>query len=407
MKEDLYVYDTLCMIFRDGRWGDRALASVREQSRAFVTNAVYGILDRNITFDYIISALTVKKPKNQVCILLKMGLYYIDYMDSVPDYAAVDRIVECAARVGKREIKGFINAVLRKYIDVGVAYPKDGAERISVATSTPLWLVKKFIEQYGEEQCERFLCVTKFTKQHIRPNLRMLCLAELYSHLDKQHIDYIKTDNGCFVDWGRNLYDLFDKGLITIQSRTSMACCESAQVKDGMRVLDMCSAPGGKAIYLSELAAISIKCCDNKERRVHLIESYAERMKSRGLDCIVADATVYHKGLGKFDIVLCDVPCSGFGVAKSKPDIYLRRKERDISALSAIQSKILCNASGYVKDGGRIIYSTCTILREENEDIVARFVEQSDDFKLISEKKYLPDGKGADGFYIAVMEKSL
>jgi len=130
MKEDLYVYDTLCMIFRDGRWGDRALASVREQSRAFVTNAVYGILDRNITFDYIISALTVKKPKNQVCILLKMGLYYIDYMDSVPDYAAVDRIVECAARVGKREIKGFINAVLRKYIDLGVAYPKDGAEHI-------------------------------------------------------------------------------------------------------------------------------------------------------------------------------------------------------------------------------------------------------------------------------------
>ena len=105
--------------------------------------------------------------------------------------------------------------------------------------------------------------------------------------------------------------------------------------------------------------------------------------------------------------MLCDVPCSGFGVAKSKPDIYLRRKESDISALSAIQSKILSNASGYVKDGGRIIYSTCTILREENEDIVARFVEQSDDFKLISEKKYLPDGKGADGFYIAVMEKSL
>ncbi|MDE6550008.1 MAG: hypothetical protein K2M44_00680 [Clostridia bacterium] len=405
MKEDLYVYDTLCMIFRDGRWGDRALASVREDSRAFVTNAVYGILSKNVTLEYIISSIAQKRPKNQISILLKMGLYYIDYMDSLPNYAAVDRIVECASRVGKGDVKGFINAVLRKYIDKGITYPKDKAENISVRTSTPLWLVKKYIEQYGIEQCERFLGVPKFTKQHIRPNLRLWNKDDLYSRLDSMNVDYVKSNNGCFISWSKQLYGLFDQGLITIQSPTSMMCCESSDVKDGMRVLDMCSAPGGKAVYLSELADITVKCCDNRQHRVDLIASYAERMKSSGIECVLSDATVFHVEYGAFDRVMCDVPCSGFGVAMSKPDIYLRRQESDISSLAAVQSRILRNAAKYVNCGGRIIYSTCTTLREENEDIVDGFIKDNNHFNLVSQRNFLPDGKGVDGFYIAVIER--
>ncbi|MDE5618193.1 MAG: hypothetical protein K2I79_01750, partial [Clostridia bacterium] len=351
MREDLFVYDTLCRIYRDGSWCAKALNEIRQDSRAFVTNAVYGIVSNDVKFNYIISQLIPKKPKNQVLILLKMGLYYIDYMSAMPDYAAVNRVIDCAEHIGKGAVKGLINAVLKRYIREGVNMPEDKARCLSVQTSTPLWLVEKYIQQYGYDIAKSFLSVPKFTKQHIRANKNKISNYELYAILDNMQVEYEKDERGCFVNWSTKLADCFNKGDITVQSLTSMFCCESAGVKDGMSVLDMCSAPGGKAVYLSELADISVTCCDIKAHRLQLIESYISRMGAKKLICVFQDAQIYNSKLGNFDVVLCDVPCSGFGVVESKPDIYLHREEKDIGEIVKIQKNILYNAAKYVVQG--------------------------------------------------------
>ena len=189
-----------------------------------------------------------------------------------------------------------------------------------------------------------------------------------------------------------------------MQSLTSMKCCLKARVGDGDKVLDMCSAPGGKAVYLSELANIEITCCDLHEHRVELIKKYAERMGAENLKYMVCDCA-QSRFAPEYDVVLCDVPCSGLGVAASKPDIYLRRKRDDIPALAEKQQAILNNAAFAVKNGGKIVYSTCTTLKEENFDVVSEFLRTHVNFDLEYSNQYLPDGKGEEGFYVAVIRR--
>ena len=177
-----------------------------------------------------------------------------------------------------------------------------------------------------------------------------------------------------------------------------------AEVAAGENVMDMGSAPGGKSIYLGELADIKVTCCDIHEQRVELIKAYAGRMGADNLEYKVCDCAV-EPFKPVYDVVLCDVPCSGLGVAASKPDIYLRRKREDITALSQKQSAILNNAAGAVKNGGKIVYSTCTTLKEENFDVVSEFLRTHINFDLEFSNQFLPDGKGEEGFYAAVLRR--
>ena len=208
------------------------------------------------------------------------------------------------------------------------------------------------------------------------------------------------SDKGFYVEEHSQINYLFDEGKITYQSPSSMliaeVCAENAQ-----NILDVCSAPGGKSVYMYELTKGKITSCDLHFHRVGLIIAYAKRMGAK-LNAMQMDASEFKKDFEKkFDSVLCDVPCSGIGVRYSKPDTLLNRQESDIPELCALQEKILANSSKYVKNGGKLVYSTCTIFREENQRVVERFLSENRDFVLDKEIAIIPGINGNDGFYLA------
>lgn len=404
-------YDVLAKIYKEDAFSSIELNKrvVGANNQAVVTRLVYGVLQKDIELDYYISALTTKKPSKTILILLKLGLYCLKYMDSFPDYAVVDEVVDLCEKLGKRQLKGFVNSTLKTFISKGktIDLPKDNIGKLSVKYSIPLWLSKAYIKQYGLEKAEEFLSVEEFTKEHIRNNPFVWTLDELKKDLDKQGIEYIQSiADGLFVDNSAYIKKLNNDGKITYQSMTSMLAVKALDMKDNESLLDMCSAPGGKAVYASQLADIKVVACDIHEHRLQLINSYANRIGVKSITTMLNDGCGYNNDFDKkFDKVLCDVPCSGLGVAGKKPDIYLRSSMEKVEEISKIQYQILTNASKYTKDNGRIVYSTCTTLREENYNIVGRFVKENKDWQILDCKNYLPDGKGTDGFFIAVLEK--
>lgn len=411
MNDYRAVYDILSDIFRQGAYASAALSRRIDsaRNRDFVTRFVYGVLGRDVELEWYIGAMVPRKPRGGVEILLKMGMYCILYMDSVPDYAAVNNIAQLAKNVGKGASVGFINGVLKNFCKNRPDTPQDGAEALSVEASVPLWIVKACIKQYGYDTARAFLTVVPEEREHMRVDTSRISVADMCKKLDKLVVEYAPDpdlDDSLFVRNSPKLKKLFDEGYFTYQSRCSMMCCKAAKVADGSRVLDMCAAPGGKAVYLSSLADnVSVTACDIYPHRVKLIQDYARRMH-RTIDVRLADATVPREEFfGAFDTVLCDVPCSNLGVAAKKPDVYLFKDAERVSPLVEIQYKILCNAARYVRDGGRIVYSTCTFLKEENGDVIERFLKDRSEFVRESERQYLPDSHGTDGFFVAMLAR--
>lgn len=404
-------YDILAKIYKEDAFSSIELNKRigGASNQAVVTRIVYGVLQRDTELEYYLSEFARKRPNKSVVVLLKEAMYCLMYMDSFPDYAVVDESVELCADIGKRELKGFVNGILKAFIAAGkrADLPKDRAQRLSVTASVPLWLVKAYVKQYGYDKTESFLLADEFTKEHIRNNARIWTLAELKKALDAEKTEYVESAaGGLFVDNSALIKRLNAEGRITYQSMTSMLAVQALEVKDGEKMLDACAAPGGKSVYASELADVDITSCDVHEHRVELIKSYAARMGAEKIEAVVSDATQYYAQYDKaFDKILCDVPCSGLGVAAKKPDIYLRSSMEKVEELSRVQYAILSNVSRYLKDGGRLVYSTCTTLREENYNVVGRFVKENPDWKITRHDNYLPDGKGCDGFFIAVLEK--
>lgn len=404
-------YDILAKIYKEDAFSSIELNKriSGASNQAIVTRLVYGVLQKDTELEYYLSEFTQKRPNKSVAVLLKEAMYCLLYMDSFPDYAVVDESVDLCEKIGKRQLKGFVNGVLKSFISAGkrAELPKDKDERLSVTASVPLWLVRAYIRQYGFDKTQEFLSVDEFTKEHIRNNSRFWTLAQLQSALDEHGIAYIESSaGGLFVDNCAYVKELSAQGKITYQSMTSMLAVQSLEVKNGEKMLDLCAAPGGKSVYASELADIEITACDIHEHRLELIKAYVSRMKAKGIKTVLNDATEYNDGFySAFDKVLCDVPCSGLGVAGKKPDIYLRSSMQKVMELSEVQYKILSNAARYVKSGGRLVYSTCTTLREENYNVVGKFVKENPEWQVLRHENYLPDGKGCDGFFIAVLER--
>ncbi|MDE6870257.1 MAG: hypothetical protein K2J75_05965, partial [Clostridia bacterium] len=367
---------------------------------------VYGVLQKDVQLEYYLAKVTNKRPSKTVAILLKLGMYTLTYINSIPRYAVVDSLVTICEKYGKRQLKGFVNSTLKNFDASQISLPNDRFEALSVEMSVPLWLVKAYSKQYGFDRTKEFLSVDTFTKEHIRPNLKWLTLEQLKDKLEAQNIEYIQSvAGGFFVDNDAYIKLLNEKGLITYQSMTSMLAAQAMEVKDGESILDMCSAPGGKAVYMSGLANVTITACDIHEHRLQLIRDYINRMGVENITVEYNDASVLNSGfVDKFDKTLCDVPCSGLGVVGKKADIYLTASMEKCHQLAALQYEILCNASKYTKK--RIVYSTCTTLREENYNIVGRFVKENKDWQVVRSQQYLPDGKGQDGFFIAVLGRT-
>lgn len=416
-------YKILSKVYQDGTYSNMAFLGERVSDMS--TRLVYGTLEENVKIDYILSQLIEKKPQKSVLTLLKIGTYALLNLSDVPKFAIVSECVEVAKSNGKGGASGFINAVLKKVADGKYSLPKESDENyLSVTCSKPQWFCDKLEKQYGKEVARIILSAKSTTLEHIRINSRMATESDVEFLLKKNKTDFKKSDvGGYIVKANDTVRHMFDKGLVTFQSPSSILAVKALGVTDGAQILDICSAPGGKAVYMSELCPHGkVVACDLYPHRVALIQKYKNRMHTPNVKAVQADACVLNEEWkDAFDFVLCDAPCSCLGTFKKHPDVFLNKDERCINELATTQRQILENAAKYLKVGGAMVYSTCTLFEEENENVVHDFLEKNVDFvfehisglEKIDGGKYL-DNKGMiqilphdeyDGFFIAKIRR--
>ncbi len=416
-------YKILSKVYQDRTYSNMAFLGERVSDMS--TRLVYGTLEENVKIDYILSQLIEKKPQKSVLTLLKIGTYALLNLSDVPKFAIVSECVEVTKSNGKGGASGFINAVLKKVADGKYSLPKESDENyLSVTYSKPQWFCDKLEKQYGKEVARIILSAKSTTLEHIRINSRMATESDVEFLLKKNKTDFKKSDvGGYIVKANDTVRHMFDKGLVTFQSPSSILAVKALGVTDGAQILDICSAPGGKAVYMSELCPHGkVVACDLYPHRVALIQKYKNRMHTPNVKAVQADACVLNEEWkDAFDFVLCDAPCSCLGTFKKHPDVFLNKDESCISELAATQRQILENAAKYLKVGGAMVYSTCTLFEEENENVVHDFLEKNVDFVLehisglekIDGGKYL-DNKGMiqilphdeyDGFFIAKIRR--
>lgn len=416
-------YKILSKVFQEGTYSN--MAFIGERVSDMSTKLVYGTLEENVKIEFILSQLVEKKPQNSVLTLLKIGTYALLNLTDVPKFAIVSECVEVAKANEKGGASGFVNAVLKKVADGKFNLPaEEDKNYLSVTYSKPQWFCDKLEKQYGKEVARIILSAKSTTLEHIRINSRMATESDVEFLLKKNKTDFKKSEVGGYIvkatDQVRNA---FDKGLVTFQSPSSMLAVQALGVEDGAQVLDICSAPGGKAIYISELCPHGkVTACDLYPHRVALIQKYKNRMHTPNVKAVEADACVYNADWDKsFDFVLCDAPCTCLGTFKKHPDVFLNKTEKSVEELCRTQAEIIENAGKYLKVGGAMVYSTCTLFREENEDIVNDFLARHSDFarehisglEKIDNGKYL-DNQGMirilphgeyDGFFIAKIRR--
>lgn len=416
-------YKILSKVYQDGTYSNMAFLGERVSDMS--TRLVYGTLEENVKIDYILSQLIEKKPQKSVLTLLKIGTYALLNLSDVPKFAIVSECVEVAKSNGKGGASGFINAVLKKVADGKYSLPKESDENyLSVTYSKPQWFCDKLEKQYGKEVARIILSAKSTTLEHIRINSRMATESDVEFLLKKNKTDFKKSDVGGYIVKANDaVRHMFDKGLVTFQSPSSILAVKALGVTDGAQILDICSAPGGKAVYMSELCPHGkVVACDLYPHRVALIQKYKNRMHTPNVKAVQADACLLNEEWkDAFDFVLCDAPCSCLGTLKKHPDVFLNKDERCINELATTQRQILENAAKYLKVGGAMVYSTCTLFEEENENVVHDFLEKNVDFVLehisglekIDGGKYL-DNKGMiqilphdeyDGFFIAKIRR--
>ncbi len=403
--------------------------------KALYTALFYGVIERKLTLDYYIAKLSDRKDDEidlAVRIILRMGLYQLIYMDKIPESAAVNESVKLATRFyAKKNSTQFINAILRNFIRQRdtlklPSKAKDPAYHLSVSYSIPKWICELWMEAYGMEDTVRILeTVNSHPAMTLRVNTLVISAQDLLALLKKAgisaHISSIsKTaivlDRAVPMDKLEALHDENKARLFFIQDEASSLCVDVMAAKAGELILDACACPGGKSfgMALSMENKGEIHAYDLHKNKLSLIENGA---KSLGIDIIkagVQNASKYNEAFPKFDKILCDVPCSGLGVIAKKPDIRYKNRE-DIVRLPVLQAEILENCAGYLKDGGTLVYSTCTIHPSENREIVEGFLKNHPEFSLCPftalEKEtdgmleILPFWYDTDGFFIAKLCK--
>ena len=416
-------YDVLVKCASAEQYSNIALDTAIKRSdltppdRGLLTALVYGVIERQITLDAIIAKLCERGNADispDVRTLLRLGLYQLAYLDRVPDHAAVNETVNMA---GKRS-RGFVNAILRAFIRSGKEIPIPGKEEdpiryLSVKYSFCEGLCERFVAAFGLLRTEElFTAFGEHPDLTLRTNTLRITREELIAKLEEQGIHALPTkesDTGIRVCDRSPVTELygFGEGLFFVQDEASQLCVKALDAKAGMHVMDACACPGSKSFG----AAVdmqnegSVLSCDLHKNKLSLVESGAARLGISILQIAERDArNTNEEWIKAFDRVLCDVPCSGFGVFAKKPE--LRYKDPASSAaLPDIQLAILESASSYVKVGGKLVYSTCTLIPEENEENVARFLDENSSFVLKEQRTLYPDIDGTDGFFYAVLER--
>lgn len=416
LRDWLAVFEALKDCYIDEAFSNIAINEAVENhkdcSSGFVRAFTKGVLRDSLKLDYYIDNLAdkgVKAIKNRTLIILRMGLYAIDSLDSVPSYAAVNQTVSLAKKVSKGSDR-FVNAILRRYLrEKDILQVAD--DNLSLKYSFPKDLCDLIVSQYGDEAEDVLRSLNNVPELIIRANLNKTTREELKRNLEEIGIecDLIEGSNIALVVRNGQIVNtrFFHDGLLSIQSLSSIRSIEAFAPKKGSRVLDMCAAPGGKTCGMAELMGNEgeIIACDIHPHRLDLINAVAARLDTQIITTELLDGTeTKDEFIESFDYVLADVPCSGLGVVGSKPEIKLRTDVSRFKELESIQKDILENAYRYTKPGGRLMYSTCTINKDENEAIVDSFIA-SHEAEILEKCLILPYNNELVGFFYCIVEK--
>lgn len=439
------VLGILLEVTRDGEYSHIALRNVLskyqyldKKDRAFITRVTEGTLEHMIELDYIIdqfSKVKVCKMKPVVCNILRSAVYQMKYMDSVPNSAACNEAVKLAVKKGFTSLRGFVNGVLRniaRNLD-NLTYPTKAnlLEYLHVKYSMPKWILQQWLEQYDEETV---ICILEdFQKEKaltVRCNTQQISKAELVENLKKEGV---QVEEHPYLPYALKIseYDYlgdlksFQLGQFYVQDISSMLVAHLAEPKAEDYVIDVCAAPGGKALHMAELleGRGCVEARDLTEYKVGLIRENVERSRIENIKAVKWDATILDEdAINTADIVVADLPCSGLGVLGKKTDLKYKMTEQTQRELVFLQREILSKVKNYVKVGGTLLYSTCTIHKGENMDNVQWFLEQNRDFELVPIKErlneelqnsisvegclqLLPGVHESDGFFIAKFKR--
>lgn len=369
--------------------------TLKEADKALATELVNGVLKWKIRLDWIINFFLDKNRQEipaAVRDALRLALYQILHLDRIPAFAAVNESVNIVKASQGRQWGGLVNAVLRNYLrnPESVTWPDLAPEpvlAVMLATSHPKWLVQRWLERYGvEATLELGLANNRIPEVFFRVNPLKINSAEFEHHLKDQGIVFKKFEVPGFYKSSAlpalETLALYQEGYLSIQDASAGLAVALLQPQAGMTIIDLCAAPGGKSTRMAELMGDQgqIFSVDRKSNRLGLVRKTCQRLGITQMHLIVANAA--NVALAPADAVLADVPCSGLGVLAKKPDLKWRRTPDDITALSQVQAQILAHAASLVKPGGHLVYSTCTIEPEENEQVVEKFLAENKQFKI-------------------------
>ena len=409
---------------------------LEKKERSFITRVTEGTLEHMMEIDYILdqfSKVKVKKMKPVIRNIMRSAVYQMKYMDSVPVSAACNEAVKLAVRKGFGSLRGFVNGVLRnvaRNLDQ-IEYPTEPLKRLSIQYSMPEWILNLWLKAYDSDIVEQMLqAFQRETPLTIRCNLRMVTPKQLKEHLEAEGVTvqvHPYLEYAFHISEFDYLGDLesFQNGEFSVQDISSMLVSELAAPKEGDYVIDVCAAPGGKSLHMAEKLNGSghVEARDLTEYKVSLIQENIERTGLSNVEAVQQDALIFDEtSVGKADIVLADLPCSGLGVLAKKTDLKYKATKEGADSLAKLQREMLKNVQAYVKDEGKLVYSTCTINQAENMDNVHWFLNQYPEFELIDihgslceelQKdvkengciQLLPGVHQSDGFFLACMKK--
>jgi ribosomal RNA small subunit methyltransferase RsmB len=410
--------------------------SLEQRDKALASAIFYGVLERRITLDHIISQFSKIPPAKispVVLEILRMGVYQVLYLEKVPNSAAVNESVNLAKENNSAKASGFVNAVMRSLLrnleSIKLPDPKkEPLPYLSVKYSCPQWLIKLWQESYGEN-CTLGLLESSMNKSPVFARVNNTVVSE-ENLIERLNSENIKAKP---IDWLENAVELentgavsqsacYRDGLFHIQDLSSQLCCFLLNPIAGQSVIDVCSAPGGKAFTIAETMKNQgrLLAFDKYKGKVRLIQQGAQRLSLSIIQAAVRDAQSDPGDLEPADRVLCDVPCSGLGIIRRKPEIRYKLQSA-IDSLPDLQYFILCKSSQLVKSGGILIYSTCTLNPHENDEVAAKFIKNNDGFepyalrlppnftRAVDEPEnqltLMPHVHGTDGFFVAAFKK--
>lgn len=404
------------------------------RNSAFAASLFYGVLEKKLSLDYIISkfsSIRIKKIETKTLVILRMGIFQIVFMDKVPDSAAVNEAVKICKKEKLYQSSGFVNGVLRNITRAENRFPlpdkSDVIKYLSVKYSCPENIVKLWISDYSEEIVENILKSLSgrppvFAKANTLKISRNALIEKLKSEgVEACSVEY--PDSAVEIKYSGSLSELesFKQGFLHIQDLSSQICCEILSPKSGDVISDVCSAPGGKAFNLAECPSgvVKVNCYDIHEHKLKLIKSGAKRLGIANIQIYKRDA-LSDEPLEISDKILCDVPCSGLGILRRKPEIRYKN-DLGLESLPEIQYKILENSAKYLVGGGILIYSTCTLHRAENGDVVDKFLNSHNEFESFpivlpqgikrtidepdNQLTLFPQTNNTDGFFISAIKK--